>query len=178
VAGELDSKRDAPGSPELSRGIALGDLAVALGLVAAGAFFAVSALGLENRGGYARVGPGVAPLVAGVALVVLGLVLAIQALRGRRGEPAAEEDADPNQPTEHRAMALIGAGLAATALLIDLLGFIASASLLFWLTARAFHSRHPLRDAIVAVVLTTVTFLVFTRGLGLTLPSGSLWGGR
>jgi len=47
-----------------------------------------------------------------------------------------------------------------------------SATALFWLVARAFGSRRPARDAVVAVLLSVLVYQAFTRGLGLTLPSG------
>jgi putative tricarboxylic transport membrane protein len=157
---------------------AWGDLAVAGGIVAAGLFFVLSSLAMPASPGYARVGPGVVPLIGGGVLVTLGAWLGLQAARGHAAEPAAEEDADPTQPTEFRALALIGLGLAMMVLLIRPLGFVLSSTLLFWVAARAFHSRRPLRDAIVGLVLAAITYFAFTSGLGLSLPAGTLFGGR
>ena len=56
--------------------------------------------------------------------------------------------------------------------LIGSIGFIAASSLLFFAAARGFGSTRPLRDVIVAVVLSGVVFAVFTQALGLSLPSG------
>jgi len=43
---------------------------------------------------------------------------------------------------------------------------------LFVLIARGFGSRRLVRDAIIAVVLSTVVFFIFTLALGLSLPKG------
>ena len=53
-------------------------------------------------------------------------------------------------------------------------GFIVAASLLFWLVARAFGDHRPLRDGAAAVLLATVVYAAFARGLGLALPAGPL----
>ena len=55
-------------------------------------------------------------------------------------------------------------------------GFVIASSALFWVAARGFGSRRPLRDAVIAVALAVVVFLAFTRGLGLSLPLGVLGG--
>jgi hypothetical protein len=45
---------------------------------------------------------------------------------------------------------------------------------LFWLTARGFNSTRPLRDAGIAVAVSTATYLLFVRLLQLPLPRGVL----
>jgi hypothetical protein len=45
---------------------------------------------------------------------------------------------------------------------------------LFWFTARAFDTRHPLRDACFAVVLSIASYVLFARVLQLPLPAGIL----
>ena len=48
---------------------------------------------------------------------------------------------------------------------------IASA-ILFVLIARGYGSRRLLRDTLIALVLSTAVFLLFTKALGLNLPAG------
>jgi len=55
-------------------------------------------------------------------------------------------------------------------------GFVIASGALFWVAACGFGSRRPLRDAVIAVLLSVAVFLAFTRGLGLTLPLGVLGG--
>ena len=52
---------------------------------------------------------------------------------------------------------------------------IASA-VLFVCVAFGFGSRRYLRDVVIAIVLAIVTYVGFTRGLGLQLPAGILAG--
>jgi putative tricarboxylic transport membrane protein len=75
-----------------------------------------------------------------------------------------------------RPIGLIAAGVAAHLALAERAGFVIAAAALFWLTARAFDGRHPIRDAVFAVGLSVGAYLLFARGLDLTLPAGVLEG--
>jgi putative tricarboxylic transport membrane protein len=66
------------------------------------------------------------------------------------------------------------AGILAEALLLERIGFVLAAGLLFALTARGFGSTAPLRDAAIGLALALIAHLGFTYGLGLTLPAGPL----
>ena len=57
---------------------------------------------------------------------------------------------------------------------LDLAGFIVASTLLSTSVAAGFGSRRPLRNAAVALVLSAVLYVAFTRGLGLPLPAGLL----
>jgi len=70
---------------------------------------------------------------------------------------------------------LLGAFLV-NAVLIERVGWPISGAVLFWGAAYALGSRHLLRDPLIAVVLSVVTYLVFARGLGIGLPAGVLEG--
>ena len=157
-----------------------GDLAVALGVVLLGIGLAVGAFGIRFGVGYDRIGPRFFPFLVSLGLVVVGSWLAVAALRGSRTRPAAEEPSEAaiptNWPTNWRTN-WTGLGYLSLALLLNLLlleraGFVIASTALFWLVARAFGSRRPARDAVVAVLLSVLVYQAFTRGLGLTLPSG------
>jgi hypothetical protein len=53
-------------------------------------------------------------------------------------------------------------------------GFVVAASILFWLTARAFDARHPWRDAAFAIGVSVAAYLLFSHVLQLPLPAGPL----
>ena len=57
---------------------------------------------------------------------------------------------------------------------LNLAGFIIASTLLFICVATAFGSRRLLGNAAVALVLSAVLYVAFTRGLGLALPAGAL----
>ena len=53
-------------------------------------------------------------------------------------------------------------------------GFIVAAALLFWLIARAFDARHPVRDAACALGVAAASYALFAYALELPLPAGVL----
>jgi putative tricarboxylic transport membrane protein len=61
-------------------------------------------------------------------------------------------------------------GLVLTLAMIEYAGFVLTAALLFWLTARAFDRRYPVRDAVAAIGVSTGAYLLFARVLHLPLP--------
>ena len=156
--------------------IALADLLLALGVVALGVFFLVGAFQIDVNPGYARVGPRFFPLIVAAGLIVMGAWLALEAMRGKRAEPASEEDADPNAPTNWLAFAWLTLGLLLEIVLMNPLGFVIASSLLFWCAAKAFQSKRPWRDLAAALIVAVVSYIAFTRGLGLDLPAGILTG--
>ncbi|HEX5532902.1 MAG TPA: tripartite tricarboxylate transporter TctB family protein [Actinomycetales bacterium] len=122
------------------------------------------------------VGPRTVPFIVGGLLLVCAVTLTVNVLRGGRGEAEEGEDVDLSAPTEWRVvLPLLGAFLA-NILLIDVLGWVISGAMLFWGSAWALGSRHPVRDAGISVALALVTFYGFYVGLGILLPAGVLEG--
>ena len=153
------------------------ELGVALFLGALGLLVVVSALLLpESRIARGPVGPGAIPLVVGGLLVVVAVVLAVDVLRGGRGEPEGGEDVDLGAPSDWRTVLMLAAAFVANALLIEPVGWWFSGALLFWGAAFALGSRHYVRDAAIAFALSFGTFYLFALGLGTTLPPGLLRG--
>ena len=153
------------------------ELGVALFLAALGLLLIVQALMLEEsliaRG---PVGPRAVPLVVGGLLVIVGAVLAVDVLRGGRGEPEGGEDIDLTGRSDWRTIAMLVAAFVANALLIENLGWPVSGAILFWGAAFALGSRHYIRDAVIAVVMSVGTWYLFVLGLGVALPVGILEG--
>jgi putative tricarboxylic transport membrane protein len=75
-------------------------------------------------------------------------------------------------------VATSGLGMLAAWALLERAGFLLAAGVLFWLTARAFDPRHPLRDAALSVGVSLGTYLLFARVLQLPLPAAPLLGVR
>lgn len=147
-------------------------LAVAAGLVGLGLFFAIEAAAIRVLPSYARVGPRAFPYLVAGGLLVLGAALAWRAWRG------LDSDADPagDEPPDRLGLALVAGGLVLQSLLISHVGFVVAATLTFVLTTAGFGSRHVLRDAAIGLALAVISYVGFTRGLGLTLPAGFLEG--
>jgi putative tricarboxylic transport membrane protein len=75
-----------------------------------------------------------------------------------------------------RSVALISLGMLLYILLAERAGFLIASALLFWLVARGFDARHPLRDASVAVGVSAAAYILFAQVLRLSLPAGVLAG--
>jgi putative tricarboxylic transport membrane protein len=123
----------------------------------------------ERGAGDASHVPGPYATVVGVGLLSMALAFAFRARRSRRLviEPPG---------AGWRAVILVAAGIAVDLAAIEYLGFILASIGLFWLTARAFDARHPMRDGAFAVVLSFAAYVVFVQFLDLSLPPGLLAG--
>lgn len=122
------------------------------------------------------VGPRTVPVVVGAGLLVVAVLLAVDVLRGGRGEAEAGEDVDLSEPSDWRTVLLLAGVFLGFAVLIGPLGFPISGALLFWGAAYALGSRHLHRDPLIAAVLALVTYVVFNNLLGVPLPGGPLMG--
>lgn len=153
------------------------ELGLAALLGAVGALVYWDAATLEVPSSTADVlGPKAAPYVVGTLLMVCAVWLAVDVLRGGHGEEEGGEDVDLAHPTEWRVvLPLVGVFLG-NVLLVDLLGWVVSGALLFWGSAWALGSRHPVRDAVISLLLSLGTFYGFYVGLGIYLPAGLLEG--
>ena len=153
------------------------EFGVALFLGALGVLVVVQALLLpESLIARGPVGPRTVPLVVGGLLLVVSVFLAVDVLRGGRGEPEGGEDIDLTGRSDWLTIAMLVAAFAANALLIEPLGWPVSGAILFWGSAFALGSRHYVRDAIIAVVLSVGTWYLFVLALGVGLPVGVLEG--
>ncbi|RAJ61617.1 putative tricarboxylic transport membrane protein [Streptomyces sp. Amel2xB2] len=121
------------------------------------------------------VGPRTVPVVVGVSLLVVAVVLALDVLRGGRGEGDSGEEAG-SEPADWRTVALLAGIFLASAALIDPLGFPITGALLFWGSAYALGSRNLTRDPLIAAVLSMATYAAFNTLLGVPLPGGPLMG--
>lgn len=122
---------------------------------------------------YSKVGPTIFPYMVAAVLLVLGILLVLQAVRGQWGETDADAD---EGPPDLRALGWLGAGLIVNVALIDFLGFIIASTIMFVCTCRAFGSKALLRDVIVAVVLALIAYLGFDKLLGISIGAGILEG--
>ncbi|MGW7197013.1 tripartite tricarboxylate transporter TctB family protein [Streptomyces chryseus] len=126
---------------------------------------------LTQRG---PVGPKTVPVVVGIGLLLVAVLLAVDVLRGGRGEAEGGEDIDLSEPSDWRTVLLLAGVFLGNAVLIDPLGFPISGALLFWGSAYALGSRHYDRDPLIAAGLSLLTFFVFNNLLGVPLPGGPL----
>lgn len=140
-------------------------LAIAVLLGIAAIVIGWSTATMPGAANYARIGPASFPYAIAVVLFVLAVWTAVAALRGEF--PRREEQ-------NIAPMVWIVGGLAAQMLLLKVAGFSIATGLLFAATARGF-GRGPLWLTIpVGIVLAFIIWIIFARGLQLSLPAGPL----
>jgi len=120
----------------------------------------------RDRGTLASIGPYPVLVIAG--LVVCGLGAARSVARSAR--TGAREAGTRTVAS----LALIAIGIVLHIVMLERVGFVGAAAVLFWFTARAFDHRHPLRDSAFAIALSFASYLLFARVLQLQLPAGVL----
>ncbi|RDI60986.1 tripartite tricarboxylate transporter TctB family protein [Microvirga subterranea] len=111
-------------------------------------------------------GPKVMPIIVSAGLAILAIGNAISAFRG---ELPARDSLD------WRPIILILGGLAALILLIAFGGgFIIGTALLFATTSAAFGRRAFLVDLLIGFVVALIVYVLFSKLLALSLPTGPL----
>jgi putative tricarboxylic transport membrane protein len=135
------------------------------GIALAGLAIAAQTLGLPEAPGYSQVSPRLFPAIVAAGLLITGLVLLVQVIRG----------GFVNLPNEQRnaldvaAVAWISGGVLAHMALIGVVGFIGASTLLFAAVARGYGSRRLFRDVGIGLLLAIALYLIFTQALGLSL---------
>ena len=140
-------------------------LAIAAGLLLLAIVVAFDASRTGGGGQYARIGPQTIPYVIAGCLAGLGIWSILEALRG---------DFPEREPQELRPVLWIVGGLVVQLLLIRLIGFSIATGLMFGLVARGFGERRLWIAIPAGILLSALVWLLFARGLSLTLPAGPL----
>jgi putative tricarboxylic transport membrane protein len=152
------------------------ELGVALLLLVLGGWAVIDALRLQELANRGPIGPKTVPLVVGGLLVLTAVLLAINVLRGGRGEQEAGEDIDLGHGSDFKTLGLLVAAFVANALLIERLGWPVSGAVLFFGTTYALGGRHLIRMVIISIALSVGTWYLFNLGLDIKLPVGILKG--
>ena len=153
------------------------ELGVALLLGAAGVMVFLDANGLATP--YSKsdpVGPKTVPFIVAGMLVVCAVLLAINVLRGGKGEAEGGEDVDLTHPADWKTVLPLAGAFILNILLIDWAGWVIAGTVLFWGSVLALGSRRYVRDGVISVALSLLTFYGFYLGLGIALPAGLLEG--
>lgn len=125
-------------------------------------------MGLPAASKYAGIGPGAFPTFIGAALVLLGLLLAVQIYRGERFDAQGAENADTGRPMNPTAFLLALAGAGLPILTLKTFGLPLAAMVSFTLVARSFGSTKLGWDIVTGLILGVLSWFLFDR-LGLQL---------
>ena len=151
------------------------ELVLSLAVLSLGIAVAIGTAGLSGAGGYARIGPNVAPAVIAGGLIVLGLWLLYEAVFGGwRNAVPDSPDARGEHDFSPSAFIWVSIGLIAQMLLIHRAGFVLAQATLFTCVARGFGSRRYPRDFAIGLALGVAVFLFFVKFLNVNLPPGWL----
>ena len=146
-------------------------LAIGVGVIVIAAVLAFGAFRFPPEMGFVILGAHVYPYAVAAFLGVVGAFLSAQALTGGFRELADHSDESAKAlPGGKLGAAWVTAGLVGVAVLINLIGFVLAAGLLFACSARGFGSRRPVRDLAIGIALTLPIYWLFNAGLGVSLP--------
>jgi putative tricarboxylic transport membrane protein len=143
------------------------EIALSAGVAALGVGAAIVTAGLPAEGGYAGVGPNFIPGVVSAGLIVLGVILLWDAVRGRWRVSA-------EQPFDAPPFLWVSGALFAHMAVIGFAGFVLAGTVLFGGVARGFGSRRVTRDLALGFALSLAIFLFFVKLLNVNLPAGWL----
>ncbi len=146
---------------------AMPEVMIGVGLLACAGIVLWQTLSIPVSPMYSKVGPTVFPYMTAAGLALLAALLVLSALRG-----GWQPDEEKETPADWKAMGLVAAGLVANVVLIQPLGFTAASVVMFVLVCLGFGSRHPLRDALIALVLALAAYFGFARLLGVNIGAG------
>jgi putative tricarboxylic transport membrane protein len=147
-------------------------LAVSAGLVFISIVLAYGAFRFPPERGFVILSAYVYPYAVAVFVGGVGLLLSYQALTGGFRDLADHDDETSKAlPGGIAGAAWVTVGLLGVALLIELIGFVLAAGLLFAISARGFGSRRPMLDLAIGIALTLPIYWLFNAGLGVSLPS-------
>ncbi|MEV0144235.1 MULTISPECIES: tripartite tricarboxylate transporter TctB family protein [unclassified Nonomuraea] len=152
------------------------ELVLALVVLGLGVLVIVGTLNVSAAGSQLGIGPRFFPTLVGGAMIVVGVFYVIDVLRGGHGDPEDSEDVDAGAPADWRSVALVSGIFLAFVTVLNVVGWVIGSALLFFGLSLALGAEHRVRAAVVGVVIGLVTYLLFVKGLGVTLPAGWLRG--
>jgi hypothetical protein len=135
----------------------------------------VSQLRAPAGGGAGAVGEWAFPVLVLLAAAAVAAMLLVRRAGSARagGAPAAV----PHEQRARRfALTRVGLGLALFVALLDVAGFVLAGTALFACAASGSGSHRWLRDALAGFALCAVVYVLFVRGLGVSLPAGLAFG--
>jgi putative tricarboxylic transport membrane protein len=172
--GDAIEKEPAAMDDAARRRDGISEVVPAVLLACMGAYMLLDARSIRIPASEHSIGPRFFPYVVGAAMVTVGICLAVAVLRGDRAEPEAGEDVDADASTDWRTLAVLVTGLVGYILILEPVGYLLSTVVFFGVVAWGLGSRNYRALLLLSVVVPLITYLLFTRALGVYLPNGLL----
>jgi putative tricarboxylic transport membrane protein len=126
--------------------------------------------GLSVRGDLSPQGPRFFPTALGMLWLVLGVLYLASRIRAVAGA----DDGSTERLAHAKRLAVLAVLLVVYVYVLYPLGYVLATALFFIGAAAALGSRDRRRDVVAGVLLSLAVYLVFSRLLGISLPSGVL----
>ncbi len=144
----------------------IGETILGLGTLTLGLFIAIETWMTPPIAAQAVIGPGLFPALIAGGLILVGAQLLYEAVAHRF-------EAEEFPELDWKAVIIVAAAFASQFVTLERLGWIISGTFLFAVSAMAFGSRTHVRNIVIGIVLSSITYVVFDYGLDLDLPTGS-----
>jgi putative tricarboxylic transport membrane protein len=118
------------------------------------------------------ISPKLFPYIVSVMLMSLSTILFIQVLRGDLATPEGLEPGEKIEKSDLRTFIIVLCSLFAYLLLIERAGFVIANSVTFIGISYSFGNKNLIKASGIAVLLSTIIYLSFTKFLHVALPSG------
>jgi putative tricarboxylic transport membrane protein len=118
------------------------------------------------------ISPKLFPYIVSILLMLLSTILVVQILRGDLATPEGLEPGDKVEKSDMRTFLIVLASLFAYLLLVERAGFVVANSVTFVGISYSFGNKNLVKAAGIAVLLSTIIYLSFTKFLHVALPSG------
>jgi len=161
-----------PVAPVLKRN--WGELALSVVLIVLGLYVLIDGSRITIPGSSNTVGPRFFPYLVGAVTVVVGAVLLVKILRGDQGPAEEGEDIDPNAATSWRSVGIIALAFLVHALLINVIGWPLSVTMMFGVVAWSLGARGIIRPLLAGGIASVIIWMIFVKALGVVLPGGIL----
>lgn len=149
-------------------------LAVPLLLAAFATYLVIGIITMRVPPSAAFPGPQFFPGLIAAGLYLFAILLGVSALKTFRESTDAAGDGERAVGVDWRSFAWVVGSFLAFAFLLGILGWIIAGALLFTGIARGFGQRSWLFALLVGLTISSLTYIAFDMGLGLSLPSGIL----
>jgi putative tricarboxylic transport membrane protein len=124
--------------------------------------------------GSSIISPRIVPYIVAALVVITGVALIAEVLRGKLGVPEGTEAGDPFVAADRKTMLYLMVAIGVHVLLLEKAGYIIAATIGFWGVSFTFGSRKPVKDFAISLIFALTVYFTFSKGLQIQLPKGLL----